>query len=59
LNPERVTEYPSLVPTARVGWVQAIVIELSDIKNRIIALRQTIRHGGRLTSHLWLKCLWE
>ena len=44
LKIEGLAEYPSLVPTARVRGAQAIVLDLADIKDRSIAMRQIPRH---------------
>ena len=52
---ESLPEYPGLVPTAWVRWVQAIVLDFADIEDRLIALRQT-RHDRTLASHaVWCK----
>jgi len=52
---ERLTKYPSLVPAARVRGAQAIVLDLADIEDRSIAVRQKCRHAGTRTSDLvWL-----
>ena len=40
-------EDPSLVPATRVRCVQAIVLDLADIKDSLIAVRQTRRHPGQ------------
>ena len=42
LKVERLAECSSLVPAARVREIEAIVCKLADV-------RQTPRHGGRLT----------
>jgi len=52
---ESLPEYPGLVPTAWVQWVQAIVLDFADIEDRLIALRQT-RHDRTLASRaVWCK----
>src|SRR5580704_1509651 len=51
LKIERVTEYPSLMPGARMRWVQAVVLDLADIEDSLIAQRQALCHDGRLGSH--------
>src|SRR5262249_3487876 len=52
---ESLPEYPGLVPAAWVQWVQAIVLDFTDIEDRLIALRQT-RHDRTLASHaVWCK----
>src|SRR5258708_6450532 len=49
---ERFAKYTSLVPAARVRRTQAIVLDLADIENRPIAVRQTCRHTGARPPHL-------
>jgi len=39
LKVERLAEYPGLVPAARMRWVQAIVLDLANIEDRLIAVR--------------------
>ena len=49
-------EYPSLVPAARVRRIHTIVLDLADIEDSLIAVRQTRRHASRLASHpAWRK----
>lgn len=50
LKIEGLAEYPGLVPASRVRQAQAIVPDLANIEDRLIAVRQTRRHGGRLAS---------
>ena len=48
---ERLAEYPSLMPTARVRQAQAIVLNLTDIENNIIAIWQT--HSYTVAQTYW------
>src|SRR5690242_11825114 len=41
------TKYPSLVPAARMRWVQAIVCQFPDIDDRPVAVRQMHHHAAR------------
>ena len=43
---EGVTEYPSLMPPARMRWVQAIIRQLPDIDDRPVAVRQMHHHAA-------------
>ena len=52
LKVEGLAKYPGLVPTAWVRWAQAIVLDLADIEDSLIAARQTCRHAGVRTSRL-------
>src|SRR5262249_3588509 len=49
---EGLAKYTSLVPASRMGWIQAIVLDLADIEDCFIAMRQTHRHDARLASHV-------
>jgi hypothetical protein len=49
---EGLAEYPSLVPAAWVGRAQAIVLDLADIEDSLIAVWQTRRHICKRTSCL-------
>ena len=51
LKIEGLAEYPGLVPASPVRWAQAIVFNFAYIEGRLIAVRQTHRHGCRLASH--------
>jgi hypothetical protein len=51
LKIEDVTEYPSLMPPARMRWVQAVVLDLADIEDSLFAERQALCHCARLGSH--------
>jgi hypothetical protein len=50
LKIESLAEYPGLMPTARVRLAQAIVRNLADIEDSLIAVRQKRRHAGARTS---------
>ena len=52
LKIEGFAEYPRLVPTARVRRAHAIVLDLADIEDSLIAVRQTRHHAGARTSCL-------
>jgi len=39
LKVKRLSKYPSLVPATRVGQAQAIILDLADIENRLVAVR--------------------
>lgn len=55
---EGVAEYPSLVPATRMHRAQAIILDLADIENRLIAVLQTHRHDGMIGSRVvWRKCV--
>src|ERR1700759_1688172 len=47
---ECLAEYPGFMPTARVYQAQAIILDLADIENGLIAARKASRHRGRLAS---------
>ena len=56
LKVEGLAEYPGLVPTARVRRAQAVVLDLADIEDGLIAVWQMFRHSGRLASRpVWRK----
>jgi hypothetical protein len=39
-----------------VRRIQAVVLDFANIEDRLIAVRQTRRHGGRLIAHaVWRK----
>jgi hypothetical protein len=46
LKAQRLAKHPSLVPTAGVRRAQAIVLELPDIEDRPIAMRQMRHHAA-------------
>ncbi len=46
LEAEGLPKHPCLVPTARVRWAQAIVLELPDIEDRPIAMREMHHHAA-------------
>jgi hypothetical protein len=50
LKIEGIVEDVGLVPTSRVRRVQAIVRDFANIEDRLIAVRQTRRHSGRVAS---------
>jgi hypothetical protein len=50
LEVEGLAKHPGLVPTARVRRVQAIVLDLANIEDSLITVRQTLRHAGACTS---------
>jgi hypothetical protein len=52
LKIKRLAEHPSLVSTARVRRVQTIILDLADIEDGLIAMRQMRRHAGARTSRL-------
>jgi hypothetical protein len=54
LKVKGLAEYPSLVPTARVRRARAIVLDLADIEDSLMAVRQARRHAGTRTSYLVL-----
>jgi hypothetical protein len=39
------------MPASRMRGVQTIVLDLTHIEDCLIAVWQTLRHGGRLASH--------
>ena len=47
---EGLVEHPGLVPAARVRRAHAIVLDLADIEDSPIAMRQTRRHADTQTS---------
>src|SRR6266851_1092416 len=51
LKVERLAKYPSLVSAARVRRTQTVVLELTNIEDSPIAVRQTPCHAGAQTSH--------
>ena len=50
LKVECLAEYPGLLPTPRVRRAHAIVGDLADIEDSLIAVRQTRRHADARTS---------
>jgi len=46
LQVESVTEHPGLVAAARMHWVPAIVLDLTDVEDRSLPMRETMRHAG-------------
>jgi len=46
LKVERLAKYPSLVSAARVRRTQTVVLELTNIEDSPIAVRQTPCHAG-------------
>jgi len=51
LKIEDLAEYPGLMPTSRMQWVQTIVLDLTHIEDCLIAVWQALRHHRRLASH--------
>jgi hypothetical protein len=47
---ERLAKNPSLVPAPRMCRAQAIVLDLADIEDCLIAVREVYRHAGSWTS---------
>jgi len=45
---EGLAENSSLVSAARVRWAQAIVLDLADVEESVIAVRQARRHHGMI-----------
>src|SRR5712664_831465 len=57
LEAKSLAEYPSLVATARVRRIEAVILDLADIEHSLVPLRQIGCHGGCLVSQRSLRCI--
>ena len=57
LEAKSLAEYPSLVATARVRRIEAVILDLADIEHSLVPLRQIGCHGGCLVSQRSFQCI--